>query len=127
MSWFARLFSTPERQLENADRAFRAGDDAGTRKALDTAISMLQRRFPGADAKSKELLGEAWFLKGRLEVKAGNRPQALRCFFACPDHVARDRTYLAFVVNEVVKLSDVPAQLYPLFVEYMADADLRRS
>lgn len=127
MSWFARLFSTPERQLEIAAEAFRAGNDARARKAADVAISMLQPRFPGGDDKSKELLGRAWFLKGRLEIKAGNRSQALRCFFACPDHVARDRSHLAFVVNEAVKLSEVPTQLYPLFVEFMGNADLRRS
>ena len=71
---FTRLFNNPKRQLAKAVQYFQAGRDARATKAVDRAISMLQRRFSDAGSERKALLSQAWFLKGRLQLKAGKSP-----------------------------------------------------
>jgi hypothetical protein len=128
MGLLARLFSTPERQFEIATECFRAGKNARAAKAADLAIDMCQRRAgTTAGDATKRLLDEAWFLRGQLYLKAADNAQALRCFNKCLDCVARDAACLAFVVNETVKRSEVPQQLYPLLIDYVANDQLRRS
>jgi tetratricopeptide (TPR) repeat protein len=124
---FTRLFSNPRRQLAKAVRCFQAGREARATKAVDRAIRTLQRRFSNTGSERKSLLSQAWFLKGLLQLKAGNRPQAFRSFFACADRVPQEASCLAFVVNETMSLRQIPEQLYPLLVEYVAKGELHRT
>ncbi len=128
MLLLARFFGNPNRLLAGAAEDFRNGKPARALKRADRAIRLLQRRVAraGAGAMTKALLSDAWFLKGRWALQTGETQQAFRCFFACPDRVARDATSLAFVASEGCNLKDVPAQLYPLLVEYVASREVRQ-
>src|ERR1043165_7367721 len=98
MGAVARIFSSPRRQLAIATDRLHRGKTARARRATDAAIGALQRRFRKGRGDARALLSEAWLLRGRLQLRAGEPDDAFRCFFAANDRVADDERSLSFVV-----------------------------
>lgn len=122
MGLFGFLSANPQRELRRAEDHFRVGKNTQAIKATDRAIDVLQRSARKGDARAKSHLADAWFLKGRICLGAGDRDGAFHAFFACLDRVRTDNDSRAFVVEDGLKLKEPPVELYPVFVDYVVDA-----